>query len=105
MVLMVRPKTCIGTLWCVTIINFPLIIIYSLNGGILGLIVFIFFIAGLVALTIYYKYTPGSKEVKKILRNQMIAKKYEKDKYVMCPNCKNLVSSEDELCQNCGNQM
>lgn len=106
--IMGRPNTCLGTLWCCVIINSPIFITIFLNGEIFGLIVYIIFIAGLIALTIHYRYKPGSLgswNAKRNLRNQMNARKYEKDKYVMCPKCKHLVSSEYDFCQNCNNQM
>ena len=94
------------TLWvCVAIIT--LLNIGLIIGGDLGSLLFIIFInLGAIALTIYFNYTPGSKKAKKInkiLQNQMIPKRYEKDKYVICPKCKHLVDNKLEFCQNCGN--
>jgi len=62
-------------------------------------------LAIIVTIIYYRKKKTGVRIYKNLLREQLRARKYEKDKYVTCPICKHLVDSELELCQNCGNQM
>lgn len=98
--------SCLCTLWLIIAIN-GLIIIPQIIGGNLYLLLFlILVIIGAAALTIHYSRDNSSvRKYKKDIRYQLSAKKYEKEKYVICPECKHLVEKESKLCKNCGNQV